>query len=167
MAPTEIATPEAIVPSVLISPLAKANVGVLAEILVLIVPEFVKVPPAIVLVKLLFSCNVFIAVIFRPPLKVVADVKRRYPIALPLPRVIKPPEVVVRDEITMTLLVLVEMKVPPFAPTVTELSVTSDAPPATLSVPPLTVMAPDERLVPLVPPVVTDKVPPLIVVPPV
>ena len=66
----------------------------------------------------------------------------------------------------MTLLVLVEMKVPPFAPTVTELSVTSDAPPATLSVPPLTVMAPDERLVPLVPPVVTDKVPPLIVVPP-
>ena len=138
----------------------------MADLLVLIVPEFVKVPPAIVLVELLFSCNVFLAVILRPPLNEAPDVKRRYPIALPSPRVIKPPEVVVRDEITMTLLVLVEIKVPPFAPTVTELSVTSDAPLATLSVPPLTVMAPDERLVPLVPPVVTDKVPALIVVPP-
>ena len=77
MAPTEIATPEAMVPSVLITPLAKVNVGVLVGLLVLIVPEFVKVPPAIVLVELLFSCNVFIAVILRPPLNEAPDVKRK------------------------------------------------------------------------------------------
>ena len=77
MAPTEIATPEVMVPSVLIAPLAKVNVGVLVGLLVLIVPEFVKVPPAIVLVELLFSCNVFIAVILRPPLNEVPDVKRK------------------------------------------------------------------------------------------
>ena len=161
-----IAILESMLPRVLICPLLKTSVGVL-PVLVEILSGFSKVPAAIVNVLLASNCNMLFAVIFKPPLKVASFVvNRRKPLAPePSPKVNRPPAVVAREEKTTTFEVLVETRVPPLAPMVTLLKVTSDAPLATFSVPPLMVkaLALDVRLAIAV----ISIVPALILVPPV
>ena len=166
VAPTLIAILDSMLPRVLICPLLKTSVGLkLAPAVILC--GFAKVPLAIVNVLLASNCNMLFAVILRPPLKVALFVvKRRKPLAPePSPKVNSPPAVVVREEKTTTFEVLVETRVPPLAPMVTLLKVTSEMPPATFNVPPLMVkaLALDVRLAIAV----ISIVPSLIQVPPV